>query len=224
MSGRVIAVDGPAGAGKSSACRGLAAVLGFTYLDTGAMYRIVGVIADARRIPLDDDTALATLVDDLTFRMGPDGIAIENGPMEATIRSVGAGELASRVSTRTPVRRRLVAEQRRLGAAHDVVMEGRDIGTVVFPDAPLKVFLTADPAERARRRAAELARRGEEVDVEALARDLARRDERDQSRADSPLHPAADAHRLDTTALSLDEVVAAMARLAYATFGIARRT
>lgn len=219
--GRVVAVDGPAGAGKSSACRGLADALGFSYLDSGAMYRIVGVLADARGVALDDDAALAALVGALSFSMGPSGITVANGPTEAAIRSAAAGELASRVSTRAPVRRRLVAEQRRLGGAHDVVMEGRDIGTVVFPEAPLKIFLTADPAERARRRARELAQRGEHVDVEALAADLARRDARDQSRADSPLRPAADAHRLDTTALSLDEVVAAMTALARGTFGVA---
>lgn len=223
-SGRVIAVDGPAGAGKSSACRTLAERLGFAYLDSGAMYRIVGVLAYARGIALDDDDALAALVEALTFEMGRDGIRVANGPAESAIRSAAAGELASRVSTRAPVRRRLVAEQRRLGRAHDVVMEGRDIGTVVFPDAPLKIFLTADPAERARRRARELSARGERVDVQALAAELARRDERDASRADSPLRAAADAHRVDTTALDLPEVVELMAGLARAVFGIAPRT
>jgi len=223
MTGRVIAVDGPAGAGKSSACRGLAETLGFAYVDTGAMYRMVGVLADARGIALDDDTGLAALVGALSFSMGEGGVTVDDGPSETAIRSPRAGELASRVSTRSPVRRRLVAEQRRLGGTHDVVMEGRDIGTVVFPDAPLKIFLTADPAERARRRARELALRGEHVDVDALAADLARRDDRDQSRADSPLRPADDAHRLDTTAMSLAEVVSAMTALAHEVFGIPRR-
>lgn len=224
MTSRVIAVDGPAGAGKSSACRGLAETLGFAYVDTGAMYRIVGVLADARRIPPEDDAALAALVDGLAFRAGHAGITVADGPPDALIRSAAAGELASRVSTRTPVRQRLVAEQRRIGRAGDVVMEGRDIGTVVFPDAPLKIFLTADPTERARRRARELATRGEHVDVEALARDLARRDERDRSRADSPLRPAADARLLDTTHLDLAAVVAIMAGWARAVFGMAPQT
>lgn len=222
--GRVIAVDGPAGAGKSTACRALAAELGFRYLDTGAMYRIVGVVAEERQVPFDDDAALERLVADLGFDMDGDGVRVEGGPAEAAIRSARAGDLASRVSTRAPVRRRLVAEQRRLGARDDVVMEGRDVGTVVFPDAPLKIFLTADPTERARRRAQELAARGETVDVAALARDLAARDERDASRADSPLRPAPDARRLDTTTMSLEEVVAAMARLAHTVFRIPART
>lgn len=223
MPGRVIAVDGPAGAGKSSACRGLAAALGFAYVDTGAMYRTVGVLAATRGIALDDDARLGELVDGLRFSLGPHGLAVDGGPSETAIRSAEAGELASRVSTRSSVRRRLVAEQRRLGQANDVVMEGRDIGTVVFPDAPVKIFLTADPAERARRRGRELAMRGETVDVDALARELARRDERDRSRADSPLRPAADAHLVDTTSLDLAEVVETMAGLARRTFGIAPR-
>lgn len=222
--GRIIAVDGPAGAGKSSACRALAERLGFAYVDTGAMYRIVGVLADRRGIPLDDDGALDDFVAGLAFTTGAEGVQVPDGPLETAIRTAEAGELASRVSTRGPVRRRLVAAQRRLGGAHDVVMEGRDIGTVVFPDAPLKIYLTADPLVRARRRAAELRERGEDVDVEALARDLARRDERDRSRSDSPLRPAEDAHVLDTTALSLAEVVGRMAQLAYRVFGIAPRT
>jgi cytidylate kinase len=204
---RVIAVDGPAGAGKTSACRGLAGRLGFAHVDTGAMYRLVGLVAHDRGVSLDDAAALEQLVDSLRLSVGPEGLVGPDLPDPTRIRGAAAGEYASRASTHPGVRRRLVELQRRVGAVGDVVMEGRDIGTVVFPDAALKVFLTADPAERARRRSEELAARGEEVDVEALTRELARRDERDRSRRDSPLRPAEGARTLDTTGLTLPEVV-----------------
>jgi cytidylate kinase len=179
------------------------------------MYRAVGVLARERGIPLDDDQALARLIDALEFAVAPEGAPLLVGgrDLTAAIREADAGELASRVSTRPVVRERLVAQQRRLGAAGAVVMEGRDIGTVVFPAAEVKLFLTAALSERVRRRAAELRARGETVDEEALARDVAARDQRDESRAHSPLRPAADAVILDTTALELDAVVSAMERV-----------
>ena len=214
MSRIVVAIDGPAGAGKSSASRGLAARLGYTHVDTGAMYRAVGVVAAERGVAFDDDAALATLVDALRFEFPEGRIVVDGRDLSAAIREPAAGELASRVSTRPVVRERLVALQRTLGAAGGVVMEGRDIGTVVFPGAPVKVFLTADPAERARRRAAELRARGEDVDEAALAAEIAARDQRDSGRAHSPLRPADDAVVLDTTRLALAEVIEAMARLA----------
>jgi len=212
----VIAVDGPAGAGKSTASRALAARLGFAYVDTGAMYRAVGVLAHERGIALDDDRALAALVAGLSFEptASGEGLLVGGRDLSAAIREPRAGELASRASTRTVVRERLVALQRALGAAGGVVMEGRDIGTVVFPGAALKLYLTAAPAERARRRAAELRARGETVDEAALARELAERDRRDQARAHSPLRPARDAVVLDTTGMALAEVVDAMERIA----------
>jgi CMP/dCMP kinase len=215
MSGTVVAVDGPAGAGKSSACRALARRLGFTYVDTGAMYRAVGVLADERGIALDDDGALAALVGGLTFELPAGGtrLVADGRDLTDAIRDARAGELASRVSTRPVVRTRLVELQRALGRGGSVVMEGRDIGTVVFPEATVKLYLTAEPRERARRRARELEARGETVDVEALARDLAARDARDQGRAHSPLRPAEDAVTLDTTSLDLDGVVDAMERV-----------
>lgn len=218
MTWRVVAVDGPAGAGKSSACRALAARLRFAYVDTGAMYRAVGVLAREQSIALDDDPRLAGLLADLDFAIDPGGerLIVNGRDLGEAIRRPEAGELASRVSTRGIVRTRLVALQRRLGEAQPVVMEGRDIGTVVFPDAPVKIFLTADPAERAHRRAVELRARGEAIDEAALAAELARRDARDQTRPNSPLRPAADAVRLDSTHLTLDQVVDAMERLARA--------
>ena len=210
----VVAVDGPAGAGKSSASRALAGRIGYAYVDTGAMYRAVGVIARERGVPLDDDDALAHLVDALRFerRDGGAGLAVDGADLSEAIRRSDAGELASRVSTRPVVRERLVALQRELGAGGGVVMEGRDIGTVVFPRADVKLYLTADPAVRARRRADELRARGETVDEAALARDIAARDRRDSVRSHSPLRPAADALQLDTSAYTLEEVVAHMER------------
>jgi cytidylate kinase len=216
-SPRVVAVDGPAGAGKSTASRALAQRLGFGYVDTGAMYRAVGVLAHEAGIAFDDDSALGALIDGLTFTLEDGGtrLVVDGRDVSQAIRRPDAGELASKVSTRPAVRTRLVALQRRLGEAGPVVMEGRDIGTVVFPDAPLKVYLTADPAERARRRAAEMRARGTEVDEALLTREITERDHRDATRAESPLVPAADALVLDTTRLDLAAVVEQMVDVAH---------
>ena len=211
---RVIAIDGPAGAGKSSASRGLARRLGFAYVDTGAMYRVVGVLAHEREVAFDDDAALATLCAGITFEVQGERLAANGRDLSEVIRRRDAGDLASRVSTRLVVRERLVALQRALGAQGGVVMEGRDIGTVVFPDAPLKFFLTADPMVRAQRRALELAGRGETVDVAELGQELAERDRRDRARATAPLKPADDAIELDTSRLTLDAVIDQMERVA----------
>ncbi|HVN85950.1 MAG TPA: (d)CMP kinase [Candidatus Binatia bacterium] len=214
----VIAIDGPAGAGKSTVSRTLAARLGYRYVDTGAMYRVIGVLAAERGIELDAADQLAELCDqvDITFESGADGaVTRANGrDVSDLIRSGPAGQLASKVSTVPVVRERLVAAQRRLGAGGGVVMEGRDIGTVVFPDAPLKVFLDASPAERARRRAVELQARGEGVDLVAMERDIAERDARDRSRAHSPLRAAPDAHVIDSTDCSVDAIVTELVALA----------
>jgi cytidylate kinase len=216
MSVRVVTSDGPAGAGKSSAARALATRLGFAHVDTGAMYRAVGVLAHEQGIGLDDDAALAAALAAWRFELDPAGgkIVVDDRDLSAVIRRPDAGELASRVSTRPVVRERLVAMQRRLGAAGGVVMEGRDIGTVVFPDALVKLYLTASPEVRAERRARELRALGERVDEAALARDLAERDRRDAGRAHAPLRPADDAIVLDTTNLTLDAVVDAMEAVA----------
>ena len=212
MSVRVVTIDGPAGAGKSSAARALATRLGFAHVDTGAMYRAVGVLAQEQGIGLEDDDALARALTGWRFEVDParGAILVDGRDLSTVIRRPDAGELASRVSTRPVVRERLVALQRQLGAAGGVVMEGRDIGTVVFPDALVKLYLTASPAVRAERRARELRALGEQVDEAALARDLAERDRRDAGRSHSPLRPAPDAVVLDTTSLTLDAVVDAM--------------
>jgi len=215
----VVAVDGPAGAGKSSACRALARRLGFTYVDTGAMYRAVGVLAAELGIDPDDADALARLVARLDIALAGERLLVTGRDLSVAIRRPEAGELASRVSTQPVVRQRLVALQRALGAAGGVVMEGRDIGTVVFPDAPVKLYLDAKPAARAARRAAELRARGETVDETALARELAERDRRDAGRTHSPLRPAPDAVVLDTTLLTLEQVVDGMERVVRARWG-----
>jgi cytidylate kinase len=200
----VIAIDGPAGAGKSTVARAVAQALGFTYLDTGAMYRSVALAALERAAPP------AEIAGELSISLG-DRVWLDGRDVTELIRAPQVSEAASRVATEPAVRTAMVAEQRRLLAGGDWVAEGRDVGTVVAPDADVKVFLTADPAERARRRAAELG-----ADVATVLAEQAIRDERDSTRADSPLEPAPDAVRLDTTALAFDEVVAQIAALARA--------
>lgn len=208
----VVAIDGPAGAGKSTVSRGLARALGFRYVDTGAMYRVIGVVARRRGIDFADAGALGELCERtrIRFEEREDGLhtLADGADVSLEIRSAEAGQLASKVSTVPVVRERLVAMQRAMGAGGGVVMEGRDIGTVVFPDAAVKIYLTASPAERARRRCADLARRGETADVEAVEREIAERDRRDQGREHSPLRPADDAFLVDTTNESIDEVIA----------------
>jgi cytidylate kinase len=173
------------------------------------------VLAHERHIATDDDQRLADLVGALRFELvdGGERLLVDGRDVSVEIRQPEAGELASRVSTRPVVRERLVALQREFGAAGGVVMEGRDIGTVVCPDAPVKLYLTAEPVERARRRAVELRQRGQPVEEAALARELSERDRRDTTRSHSPLRPAGDAVVLDTTHLDLEAVVDAMERI-----------
>jgi CMP/dCMP kinase len=208
----VIAIDGPAGSGKSTVSRRLAQTLGLRYVDTGAMYRVVGVLADRRGIDFGDAAALAALCDglDLRFEERPDGLHVLANGADVThdIRSAAAGQLASKVSVVGAVRERLVALQRAMGAGGGVVMEGRDIGTVVLPDATVKVFLVASATERARRRCADFAARGEAADPAQVTREIEERDRRDQSRAHSPLRAAADALVIDTTDEGVEAVVA----------------
>jgi len=207
----IIAIDGPAGAGKSTVSRRLAQALGLRYVDTGAMYRVVGVLADEQGVDLGDAPALAALIDalDLRFEEGAGGgRVIANGrDLSQAIRSAAAGQLASKVSVVPAVRERLVALQRAMSAGGGVVMEGRDIGTVVLPQATVKIYLIASPSERARRRSAELAARGERADVGQVTREIEERDRRDQSRSHSPLRPADDALLIDTSSEPIEAVV-----------------
>jgi CMP/dCMP kinase len=191
----VVAIDGPAGAGKSSVARGVADALGFTYLDSGSMYRTVALAALERRVPP------ASIASTLNIEVGP-RVLLDGRDVTSEIRTAAVSEAASEVAADPEVRQALVLQQRRLLSQGDWVAEGRDIGTVVAPDADLKVFLTADPAERARRRAAELG-----VDADTVLAEQTIRDERDRTREHSPLKPAEGSVELDTTGLTLDQVV-----------------
>ena len=205
----VVAIDGPAGAGKSTVARGVARALGFTYLDSGAMYRAVALAALERGIDPDDGARLGELAWDLDIDFQGDTISLGGQPVEGKIRSPEVTVAASRVSVHPQVRQAMVKRQRELIAAGRYVAEGRDIGTVVSPDSPLKVFLTANEEERARRRAAES---GESVaDVQQAMRD---RDRRDRERADSPLLAAKESVDIDTTDLTPDQVVERIVALA----------
>ncbi len=206
----VIAIDGPAGAGKSSVARALAAALAFTYLDSGAMYRCVALAALDRDIDLDDPAAMGELAAGLEIELHGERVRLDGGDVTIPIREPRVSEASSRVSVHPPVREAMVARQRELIATGRYVAEGRDIGTVVSPDSPLKVFLTASAEERAQRRALQT---GENpATVLAAQRE---RDERDSSREHSALRPAEDAVEIDTTGLSQDEVVARIAALAH---------
>jgi cytidylate kinase len=199
----VIAIDGPAGAGKSTVARAVAAELGFTYLDSGAMYRSVALAAHEAGVDPDDAAALGPLAAGLEIGFDGRRVLLGGRDVSGAIRRPGVTADASRVSVHPAVREAMVARQRALIAAGDYVAEGRDIGTVVSPEAPLKVFLTASDEERARRRAAET---GE--DVASVLAAQRRRDARDTEREHGALRAAPDAVELDTTGLSLEEVVA----------------
>ncbi|MGZ8649167.1 MAG: (d)CMP kinase [Solirubrobacteraceae bacterium] len=198
----VIAIDGPAGAGKSSVARAAAERLGYTYLDTGAMYRAVAYWATT------NDRDPAQVARECQVEVG-ERVVLDGHDLTLQIREPWVSDAASRVSADPVVREALVAQQKRILSTGDWVAEGRDIGTVVAPDAVVKVFLTADPLERARRRAAE-----QGTDAATVLADLTERDARDSGRAHAPLVPAADAVPVDSTGLSLDEVVAQILTLA----------
>jgi CMP/dCMP kinase len=191
----VVAIDGPAGAGKSSVAQALAERLGFTYLDSGAMYRAVALVA------LENDLDPASVAGTARIELG-DRVLINGRDVTAEIRTPAVSEAASRAAADRSVREAMVGQQRRMLASGDWVAEGRDIGTVVAPEAEVKVFLTAEPAERARRRAAQLG-----TDHQTVLAEQTIRDQRDSTRAVSPLQAAPDAVVLDTAGLTLAEVV-----------------
>jgi CMP/dCMP kinase len=205
----VIAIDGPAGAGKSTVARALAAKLGFTYLDSGAMYRCVALAALRRGADPDDADVMTDLAGSIVISLEGERVELDGEDVSAAIREPAVTEASSRVSVHPGMREAMVARQRELIAAGRYVAEGRDIGTVVSPEAPLKVFLTASAEERARRRAAQL---GE--DPETVLAAQRERDRRDQTREHSALRAAADAVEIDTTGFSQDEVVGRIASLA----------
>jgi cytidylate kinase len=205
----LIAIDGPAGAGKSTVARALAGRLGITYLDSGAMYRCVALAALRAGTDVDDAAGLTGIAECLELELGDGRVELDGEDVSDAIRTPEVTAAASRVSAHPGVRAAMVARQRGLIEAGDYVAEGRDIGTVVSPEAPLKVFLNASPAERARRRAAETGEHPRDV---LDAQDA--RDERDESREHGPLRAADDAVEVDTTGLDADEVVERIAGLA----------
>lgn len=214
--GRIIAIDGPVGAGKSTVARALARRLGFRYVDTGAMYRSVAWAATRRGAPLADEAAVSIVARtlEIEFLPGPEGQRVLVDGEDATdpIRRPEMSEASSVVSAYPAVREAMVALQRRMGEAADVVMEGRDIGTVVFPNAQVKVYLDASLDERAGRRFRELQERGELVTYEEVRRSLEERDHRDSTRAHSPLRIAPGAMVVNSTGRYVADVVEEIVR------------
>lgn len=208
MQERSIAIDGPAGAGKSTLARALARELGYLYVDTGAIYRTVALRAREAGADPSDPEQVAPLLEDLDLRMdyGGDGVQrmyLSGRDVTETIRENEVSALASQVAALPAVREFLLEFQRKQAREHDVVMDGRDIGTVVLPQAGVKIFLTAAPEARARRRTAELLQRGQDADFDEILREIRQRDQQDENRPVAPLRQAEDAALLDTTNLDL---------------------
>jgi len=203
----IITIDGPAASGKGTVARGIAARLGFDYLDTGAMYRAVALAALRAGVACDDPTAVAALLPTIHIEMPPDCVRLNGEDVTESIRTPVVSQGASKVAAIPAVRAFLIPQQRRIAAGRDIVCEGRDQGTVVFPDAPVKFYITADVAVRAERRRRELAARGEATTRERELGELIERDRRDSRRADGPLRQPPAAIVVDTTRLTPDEVL-----------------
>ena len=217
MNGFAIAIDGPAGAGKSSVARAVARTLNATYLDTGAMYRAVGLYMMKSGVPLDMPALIAAHADDahvdVRYENGVQHIDLNGEDVSDAIRENAVSAAASAVSAVPRVRELMVARQREIAAKTDVVMDGRDIGTRVLPDADYKFFLTASDKVRAQRRYDELKAKGESVTLQEVLEDVRRRDEQDTTRAESPLTIADDATEVETDDLGIDEVVTVLMAL-----------
>ena len=205
----IVAIDGPAGAGKSTIARSLADRLGITYIDTGAMYRAVALWAIEANIDLDDPFRLEQLAKQAHVEFAPGNQVLLNGEdVTAKIREPRVSDAASKVAAVPGVRRAMRDEQRRIGTGQSLVMEGRDIGTVVFPEARVKIYLDAHPEARAQRRADEIG-----ADVEEIAREMMERDTRDRTRVEAPLTQAPDAEYVDSTGLTLEQVEDAILKI-----------
>jgi cytidylate kinase len=208
----VIAVDGPSGSGKGSLCQSLARELGWHLLDSGALYRIVGLAAVKRGTSFDDEKALAVLAAGLNveFRASepgePAAVILDGEDISSEVRNETSGSYASSVAVYPAVRDALTGLQRSFAKAPGLIADGRDMGTVIFPEAPLKIFLTASAEERAGRRYKQLINKGQSVNLAAVLEDIQERDERDINRIVAPLKPADDAIVLDSTSMALDEV------------------
>jgi cytidylate kinase len=211
----IVAIDGPAGAGKSTLARRVADKLGYLYINTGAMYRAVALWALRLNVSTSDMHRLEQLAEaaQIELAMQDDRVMLNGEDVSEAIREPHVSEAASQVSAVPGVRRALLALQRKMAETSSVVMEGRDIGSVVFPAAQVKIFLDADPQERARRRALELGQDGQSASVDVVAGELIQRDERDRTRKEAPLVQAPDAQLVDTTGLSLEEVEEIILRL-----------
>ena len=211
---QIVAIDGPAGAGKSTVARRVAKALDFAFLDTGAMYRAATWRAMRKGIDLDDAEAVAASTGEMDLEIStPDGVTrvtVDGEDVSEAIRTPEVTRLIYKIDQNPRVREQLVRLQQEFGARRPTVAEGRDMGTVVFPNTPCKVYLDASLEERTRRRAAEMRAKGVEVDEAQLALEIQERDEQSQRRATSPLRQAEDAIRIDTTAMTLEEVVAAI--------------
>ena len=201
-----IAVDGYSSCGKSTLAKGLAAKLGYTYIDSGAMYRAVALYFLRSEVPLNDQQLVRDALQNLAIQFGTDNHTLLNGEdVEGEIRTLEVSNIVSPVSAIPLVRRAMVKQQQEMGKGKGIVMDGRDIGTVVFPDAELKIFLTAEPEERARRRFKELQAKGVAGTLQAVRENLRKRDHIDSTREDSPLRQADDAIVIDNTNLNEEE-------------------
>ena len=212
-----VAIDGPAGAGKSTIAKAVAAKKGYVYVDTGAMYRAMALYFIRAGVSSDDEKAVAAMVDDIKvsikYEDGQQHVILNDEDVTGLIRTEAVGNMASATSVYGPVRTKLVALQQELAKTTDVIMDGRDIGTVVLPNADVKIFLTASVECRAKRRYDELVAKGQEADFDQIAKDIEERDYRDSHREISPLKQAEDAVLVDSSDMTIDEVVSTIINL-----------
>jgi cytidylate kinase len=212
-----VAIDGPAGAGKSTIAKAIAKKLGYVYVDTGAMYRAMALFFLRSNISKDDEAKISSVVDDINvsikYEDGAQHVILNGEDVKGLIRTEEVGNMASATSVYGPVRAKLVALQQELAKTTDVIMDGRDIGTVVLPNADVKVFLTASVECRAKRRYDELVAKGQYADFDQIAKDIEERDYRDSHREISPLKQAEDATLVDSSDMTIDEVVEAIINL-----------